>query len=329
MFSAFIGIDWSGAKGRRHAGIQMAHANSGQAVPRRIEPTGGKHWSRHELFNYLCQLVELPSGPVLVGIDFAFAHPFVDAGSYFPSVADAPPDAAALWALIDRVNADQPHLYGGGMFRQLPWADFYLAPPHYKAPHYASRRRMTEIAARHSGRSPSPTFKAVGADNVATGSLAGMRLLHQLKTRLGDRLAVWPFDLICPAKTKLVLVEIFPSLYFHRLGMVPAKQAAADPQFLNQALQAYASQGVDADFIPLGKDADEADAIISAAALRWFAADESIFTPAGLKRPPQALAAQQEGWIFGVPMVGDEEPIYRDKAPCAYLINLSSDYPLI
>jgi hypothetical protein len=184
------------------------------------------------------------------------------------------------------------------MFRHALWGDYYLAPPTYQARHYASRRRITEMAARAAGRSPSPTFKAVGADNVSTGSLAGMRLLHRLKQQLGARLSVWPFDDIVTGQTNLVLVEIFPSFYFYRLGMVPAKKAAADPVFLNQALAGYGSDGVPADFRSMGHDADEADAIIAAAALRHFGTVSSFDLCVDIK-----VAAQQEGWIFGVPFM--------------------------
>ena len=231
-----------------------------------------------------------------MGIDFAFAHPFSDKRSYFPETDLSPADVVSLWAMVDQVNDGQPDLYGGAMFRHAIWGEYYLAPPHYQARHYASRRRVTEIAARAAGRSPSPTFKAVGADNVSTGSLAGMRLLHQLKQQLGARLSVWPFDAIIAGQTNLVLVEIFPSFYFYRLSMVPAKKAAADPAFLNQALAGYGSDGVPADFRAMGHDADEADAIIAAAALRHFSTASSFHISADIK-----VAAQQEGWIYGVP----------------------------
>ncbi|MEK9962375.1 MAG: hypothetical protein VXB94_12495, partial [Rhodobiaceae bacterium] len=93
-------------------------------------------------------------------------------------------------------------------------------PRNHGAPHYRSRRRLTELAARASARAPSPTFKAIGADNVATGSMAGMRLIHALRAALGARLAVWPFDEVTPARAlSMVLVEIFPSYYFHAAGM--------------------------------------------------------------------------------------------------------------
>jgi hypothetical protein len=297
-FSAFFGIDWSGAKAKSHVGLQLAHATPGTGAPLRVSPPLSKYWSRQQVSDYLIEIAENATGkdPVLVGIDFAFAHPFADKHSYFPENDLSPVDVVSLWAMIDQVNAGQPDLYGGAMFRHAIWGDYYLAPPHYQARHYASRRRVTEIAARTAGRSPSPTFKAVGADNVSTGSLAGMRMLHQLKQHLGARLSVWPFDAIIAGQTNLVLVEIFPSFYFYRLGMVPAKKAAADPAFLNQALASYGSDGVPTDFRAMGHDADEADAIIAAAALRHFSTASSFCLS-----PDINVAAQQEGWIYGVP----------------------------
>jgi hypothetical protein len=297
-FSAFLGVDWSGAKTKSHAGLQLAHAIPGNGVPLRVSPPLSKYWSRRQVFDYLVATAENAIGkkPVLVGIDFAFAHPFADKDSYFPETDLSPANVVSLWAMIDQVNDDQPDLYGGAMFQHALWGEYYLAPPTYEAGHYASRRRVTEIAARVAGRSPSPTFKAVGADNVSTGSLAGMRLLHQLKQQLGARLSVWPFDAIIAGQTNLVLVEIFPSFYFYRLGMVPAKKAAADPAFLNQALAGYGSDGVPADFRAMGHDADEADAIIAAAALRHLSTASSFRLSADIK-----VAAQQEGWIYGVP----------------------------
>ena len=77
--------------------------------------------------------------------------------------------------------------------------------------------------------------------------------------------------------------------------MNPAKNAATDPAFMNAALAAYGSEGVGPNYAPRGADADEADAIISAAALRYFAG-----WPRYWRAPREA---DREGWIFGVPPV--------------------------
>ena len=313
VFSSYLGIDWSGAKAKHHAGLQIAVAKPGKAVPRRMRPPVGRYWSRFQVLDLLIEYANAAVGksPVLAGIDFAFAHPLrvkqsadlsvddsigVDTKSYFPYAEDSPKTVTDLWALVEEVNHNQPDLYGGSMFRHPKWGEYYLAPPDYKARYYESCRRLTEIASKAAGRSPSPTFKAVGADNVSTGSLAGMRLLYRLKQHLGERLSIWPFDDIVDGKADLVLVEIFPSLYFYRLGMVSAKKAAANPAFLNRALAAYNSKGVKAGFTPMGNDADEADAIIAAAALRYFSIASGFTLPAA-----SMAIARREGWIFGAP----------------------------
>ena len=299
MFSAFIGIDWSGARGARQAGIQLAAARPGNGVPDTWLADDGRHWGRDNVRDrLLAEASETISAPVLVGIDFAFAHPFHDEGAYYPGFAASPAEAPALWEMVETVCADDLHLYGGAMFAAAGVGDYYLSPKNHGALHYRSRRRVTEQASRASARAPSPTFKAIGADNVATGSMAGMRLIHALKAALGPRLAVWPFDPVTPGSLDdlaMVLVEIFPSYYFHAVGMNPAKNAAADPAFMNAALAAYGSEGVGKGYAPRGADADEADAIISAAALRHFAG-----LPGCWHAPREAA---REGWIFGVPPV--------------------------
>ena len=78
----------------------------------------------------------------------------------------------------------------------------------------------------------------------------------------------------------MVLVEIFPSYYFHLVGFNPAKNAAADPAFMSAALAAYGGAGVRQHFSPRGGDADEADALISAAALRHFAGQPDCWSAA-------------------------------------------------
>ena len=49
-FAAFVAIDWSGAKGRRHKGIAVAEAR-GDGAPRLVRP--GQVWSREEVLRWL------------------------------------------------------------------------------------------------------------------------------------------------------------------------------------------------------------------------------------------------------------------------------------
>jgi hypothetical protein len=323
MFDRFVGIDWSGAKGPRQAGIQLSMARPGRGTPTRIDSPSGHLWGRQAVFEWLLHAADAgvaagtgpdpdpdtdpesgtgtgtgwtdaAGGSILVGIDFAFAHPFSDENAYYPGLAGAPETPAALWQNVADICKNDAHLYGGAMFGAPGFGDYYLSPRNHGAPHYRSRRRVAELAAKASARAPSPTFKAIGADNVATGSMAGMRLIHALKAELGDALAVWPFEKVSPARLPaMVLVEIFPSYYFHAAGLNPARNAAVDPGFMTAALNAWSSNGVGADYAPRGSDADEADAMISAAALRHIAGTSGCW-----HAPADAL---MEGWIFGVP----------------------------
>ena len=71
-FEAFVAIDWSGAKGKRHKGIAIAEARS-DAPPRLISP--GHIWSREEVLDWLLRPAD--KEPTLFGFVFSFAPPFV------------------------------------------------------------------------------------------------------------------------------------------------------------------------------------------------------------------------------------------------------------
>ena len=288
-FGLFVGIDWSGAKGPRQAGLSVFAAAAGSAVPERVTPPDHRYWSRQAIMEYL--LDQSARQPVLAGIDFAFAYPVTAADNqtrgYFPGYAASPEGAHALWALIDQVNQDYPDLYGGGIWDHRELGAYYNAPGGRKGGLFQSRRRQTEQAARPV-KSPSPTFNCVGPAGVGTGSLAGMRALHNVA---GDA-HIWPFDKAETGGRSLHLVEIFPSYYFALAGIRAVNGAHGQAENINQALAHFGSAPVSADFQANGPDHDEADALVSAAALRWFSQQADIWSV-----PSEA---QAEGWIFGV-----------------------------
>ena len=149
MFRGFIGIDWSGARGPRQPGIQLAMAAPGGGAPLTLDPEGLLDWGREAVLDRLLALADAPDqAPLLVGIDFAFAHPFIDEDGYYPGLAAAPRTPAALWARVEAECTGDPHLYGGAMFAAPGLADYYLSPRNHGAPRYRSRRRVTELAAR-------------------------------------------------------------------------------------------------------------------------------------------------------------------------------------
>ena len=137
MFDRFVGIDWSGAKGPRQRGIQLSLARPGRAAPKRVDAPDGRAWGRDTVFDWLLQAVAPDAdagGSMLVGIDFAFAHPFADSNAYYPGLANAPDCPAALWQTIDIICAADPHFYGGAVFADPSYGDYYLSPGRYDAP---------------------------------------------------------------------------------------------------------------------------------------------------------------------------------------------------
>lgn len=295
-FDTFVGIDWSGAKGEFHKGIQVARIDINSKRPTWIMASHAKGWSRQAVVDYLQGLVA-EGRTVLAGIDFAFAHPFYDRGSYYPECSDIPQISQGLWALIDHANKDQDYLYGGGIWGHAELRHYYNAPKNKdgrggKGKYFQSRRRVTEmVAASMNMRSPSPTFNCVGPAGVGTGSLAGMRMLHQLQ----DQATIWPFT--PPQHEKgpsLTLVEIYPALYF-KMADVSDKFKKDEPlNSLNQGLKHFGSLPVD-DIASGLPDSDDIDAMISAAALRDLHDPYEIFPI----DEEHLSAAQREGWIFG------------------------------
>ena len=280
-FTLFAGIDWSGAKSARLPGLQVAVCRPGDTAPALLEgPQPGGFWRRLDVLDWLGRQAAAGE-PVLAGFDFAFAYAHQDQGSYFPGVPESPSDAPALWALIERFADAGDDLYGGLVYATgAPLAPHYLTPAGRGAA-YRHRQRRTEQACA-AVTTPHPVFKCVGAANVGTGSLAGMRLLHRLHGRVG----IWPFD--SPGVT--TVVEIFPRLYFKRAGEDPRRWR--DPAVIDAVLAYHGSRPYGGR--PLDTE-DRADAVVSAAALRSLASQQPVWSVPGWDP-----AARREGWIFGV-----------------------------
>src|SRR5262245_12470747 len=102
-FARFVAIDWSGAKGARQAGIQVAVAQAGNRDCRLVQPPRGGNWSRSEILDYI---VGLDDRPTVVGIDFAFSVPWDDEFLRFNGISDV----RMLWALVERLCEGVPDL---------------------------------------------------------------------------------------------------------------------------------------------------------------------------------------------------------------------------
>jgi hypothetical protein len=282
-FDSYVGIDWSGDKSNFQKGISVSQCVKGTKVPTIIKPKK-KLWTRTDLLEWIKK--EIKTKNIRVGFDFAFAYPFYDKSSYFPGIKESPTTPYSLWAIINNINSNLENYYGGGIWIKSPYLKYYNAPG-LKGVYYKSRRRITEIYAKKKVYSPSPTFNCVGPGAVGTGTLAGMRFLNSLKSEI----SIWPMDKIENLKNS-VAVEIFPTYYFRMFGVKPVKKLGYTLQQINHALSCLKSQKLPINTIIGGPDQDDADAIISCAALRYLSNKKETWDVPNV--------SIKEGWIFGV-----------------------------
>lgn len=282
-FGRFACIDWSGAAGAFQPGIAVAICE--RAGPPALVQPEGRHWSREEVRRWL-----LRQDDCLIGIDFSASLPFVDAGAFFPGWSESPPDARALWALVDRIAGDEPHLGANHFVDHVEAARHFRRHGGRTGDRFGSgtgRMRVIEAAARAAGVAPASSFNLVGASQVGKASLTAMRLLH----RLDGRLPVWPFDPV-PESGSLI-VEIYTSLAARVAGVPKGRSKLRTPETLDAALAALGSPPHE----PLPRYDDHiTDALIGATWLRRAADDGALWRPAALT----PSLAQSEGWTFGL-----------------------------
>jgi hypothetical protein len=283
-FRHFAAIDWSGAVGPRQPGIAVASCSAGDEAPILIRP--GHTWSRQDVLDWL--LHKLPDN-TLVGMDLSPAFPFVDSGAYFPNWSESPANARDLWALVDHICTNDPHLAASS------FVDHAQASRHFRR--HAGRTgdrfgigrgrlRVVEERQRAHGLSPYSCFNLVGAAQVGKSSLTAMRVLN----RLNGRIPVWPFDPL--PDTGPVIVEIYTSLAAREAGLRAGLSKMRDGSALDTALGVLGSHP----HATLARYTDHAtDAILTAAWLRQVADDRTLWNPEGLD-----AVAQTEGWTFGV-----------------------------
>lgn len=287
-FGHFVAIDWSGAVGATQRGITVAICATGEAAPELVPPPA-RHWSRLAVLDWLA--TALPDD-ALVGFDLGPALPFVDVGAYFPGWEASPADARSLWALVERLCADDPHLSASSFVDHQDVAPYFRRHGGREGAAFGGGRgrlRETEIAQKAQGLNPYSNFNLVGAAQVGKSSLTGMRLLH----RLGDQLPIWPFD-PRPARGSVV-VEIYTSLAALAAGRTRGRSKMRSIAELNAALAvpAIASAPVSGS----GAINDHAsDALLTAAWLRRHADVVTLWAPPALT----PIIARTEGWTFGV-----------------------------
>jgi hypothetical protein len=274
MFDAYVALDWSGAAGRRYAGIAVAELAADGTTPRLIRPRSHP-WSRSEAVAWL--EARLAQGDrVLAGIDCAFALP------------DSPVPAPELWEAVEAASAQAADFHGAPYAASAEVAHLYWTAG-TTPPGWVDQHRATEQACLAAGLgAPQSPYKLIGAKQVGKGALAGMRVLWHLKQRLGAGMTVWPFE---PLAAASVLVEIYPRLFLRRVGHGSAKVRTRAE--LDRCLGAL---GCSRFLGRSGFDDHEADALVSAAGLRHLAQADQVWKPKA-----DAAILAREGWIFGVP----------------------------
>ena len=279
-FAAYVAIDWSGAKGKRHKGIAIAEAR-GEAPPRLIRP--GHVWSREEVLHWLLKRAE--KEPTLFGFDFSFAPPIVERGEYLPGEADVPRTAREFWAYVDDKSDDED--LGAASFLELAHRrHFYFGIADGMKAGFMHFRQCDARLNAQGGRKTASAYDAIGAAQVAKASFSGMRFLHQLD----GKVAIWPMDPL-PEHGSAV-VEIYTRIYLRRAGMSGSK--LRNREALNLALEGLGSRPTRLRFEP---NDHQTDALVTAAGMRQLATVEArAFAPEGLT----SHIAQSEGWTFGV-----------------------------
>lgn len=285
-FRHFLAIDWSGAKGARQKGIALAIAEGSGGPPVLVR----RLWSRQEVLGVLRD--ELPPD-TLVGLDLGIALPFADCGAYFPGWTDSPPDAPALWALIERICAAEPNLGASAAVAHPALRPYFRDGTETGAQfrcdgatHGRGRLRVTERAQARMGCKPYSNFNLVGAAQVGKSSLTGMRMLHHLR----GVLPVWPIDPV--PKSGSAVVEIYTSLAALDAGRRANRAKMRTYADLNEALGALGSPPAPGEG---AIDDHSSDALLAAAWLRAVAHDRRRWSPPDLT--PEL--ARTEGWTFG------------------------------
>ena len=280
QFAAFVAIDWSGAKGKRHKGIAIAEAR-GNAAPRLVRP--GHVWSREEVLAWL--LRQVTKEPTLFGFDFSFAPPLIERGEYLPGVPGVPKTARQFWKYVDALSNDED--LGAASFLEVAHRrHFYFGIADGTKADFMHFRQCDARLNAQGGRKTASAYDAIGAAQVAKASFSGMRFLHALD----GKVAIWPMDPL-PGGGSAV-VEIYTRIYLRRAGMSGTKLRSR--AVLNLALEGLGSPPARLRFEP---NDHQTDALVTAAGMRQLAQSEPrAFAPEGLT--PEI--ARTEGWTFGV-----------------------------
>lgn len=283
-FTHFIGIDWSGAKGKRHKGIAIAVCAAGSEAPQLVlSPDGRASWSREGVASWITEGCGLAEGArALIGIDSAFSMPFVDQGAYLGKESSSKA-ATELWQEVNSVCFDAEDLFGGP-FVEANASHYHR--PNRKGDKFSRRMRVTENLAVSSKAGPCESvFHLIGPSQVGMSGLSTMRMLAVLSKQ--TKLAIWPYEETEHANA--VLVEIYAAA-FASLGGHRGKYRSLED--LNLSLSRLETESLDLNTF----DDHSADAIITSAGLRKIAHERKYWHPEALS----TKVRRTEGWVFGI-----------------------------
>ena len=279
-FAAYVAIDWSGAKGKRHKGIAIAEAR-GEAAPRLVR--AGHAWAREEVLDWL--LTRAGKEPTLFGFDFSFAPPIIERGDYLPGELGVPRTAREFWAYVDD-RCDDEDLGAASFLEETHRRHFYFGIADGVKADFVRFRQCDARLNAQGGRKTASAYDAIGAAQVAKASFSGMRFLRHLD----GKVAIWPMDPF--SRNGSAVVEIYTRIYLRRAGLSGTKLRSRFE--LNQALKGLGSPPAHLRFEP---NDHQTDALVTAAGMRALALSEpGAFDPEGLT----PHIAQTEGWTFGV-----------------------------
>jgi hypothetical protein len=279
--------DWSGAIGERPRGLSVAVMQN-DAAPKLLN--GEYRWSRADIRDWLFTCADKKTD-ILIGLDLSFGFPMIDCGAYFPQWDESPPDARSLWATIDTICQDDPHMCAAS-FLSHPQAHRHFRHSKDDTGDLfgggIGRLRAVEHHQRTTKQANSwSCFNLVGAGQVGKSSLTGMRMLHQLN----HRIPIWPFDPIPDSGP--MIVEIYTSMAARAAGMPANRSKIRTLSALIDTLHALDSLSPTA----LERTDDHAyDALITAAWLHKTAQNSVFWHPSILNNK----IAATEGWTFGV-----------------------------
>jgi hypothetical protein len=284
-FDAFIAIDWSGAA-RNYNGIAVAECKGERSAPWLVPSPEGRRWTRRTIADWLVDQLH-KSQRLLIGFDFGFGLPFERELGYLGGKAPGVDDIFALLAHIEERSCGDDDFGCDRFVSDSEYAAlFWTAGP--QPPGWIDRKRYTEHACAAATRTyPETLYKMIGSKQVGKASLTGMRVLHDVRSRGGGRVAIWPFEKVRTS----AMVEIYPTLFRKRATGLIAKIVPAD---LNRALKKLSTHPA-ARVSPTLSD-HQTDALVSAAGLRLFARTNDPWSRPELAFPQ----VQREGWIFGV-----------------------------